>query len=94
MVKPVEVKALSGYRLWLKFSDGVAGEIDLGHLVGKGIFALWNDPATFEKVYIGEYGQISWSDAVDLCSDALYLSLTGKTPEQLFPSLASEAVHA
>jgi hypothetical protein len=94
MFRPVEVKALSGYRLWVRFSDGVEGEIDLGHLVWKGVFALWNDPAAFEKVYVGDYGQISWSDTVDICSDAIYLRVTGKTPEQLFPSLVPEAVHA
>ncbi len=94
MVRPLKVKALSGYRLWVRFSDGMEGEIDLKHLAGKGVFTLWNDPAALEKVYIGDYGQISWSDTVDICSDAIYLRVTGKTPEQVFPSLAPEAVHA
>lgn len=35
MVKPVEVKALPNYKLWVKYSDGVQGEVDLSHLVGR-----------------------------------------------------------
>lgn len=43
MVKPIQVKALPNYKLWLKYADGVEGEVDLAHLAGKGVFALWND---------------------------------------------------
>ncbi len=49
MFKPVQVKALPDYKLWLKYSDGVAGEVDLSHLAGKGVFALWDDYAAFDK---------------------------------------------
>ena len=45
MFKPVQVKALQGYKLWVKFSDGVEGEVNLSHLVGKGVFSKWNDYA-------------------------------------------------
>ena len=51
MFKPVQVKPLPSYRLWLKYADGVAGEVNLSHLAGKGVFALWNDYAAFERVY-------------------------------------------
>ena len=39
------------------------------------------------KVKIGETGELIWSEQVDLCPDALYLRLTGKKPEDIFPSL-------
>jgi len=55
MVQPVEVKALPNYRLWVKFFDGVEGEIDRSHLVGKDVIALWNDYSAFEKVHIGPH---------------------------------------
>ena len=51
MFRPVRVEALPNYRLWVEFADGVAGEVDLSHLVGKGVFALWDDYAAFETVY-------------------------------------------
>ena len=94
MFRPVKVEALPGYRLWVEFADGVAGEVDLSHLVGKGVFALWEDDAAFEQVYIGDVGQIAWSDTIDICPDNVYLQITGKTPEEMFPSLAAEAIGA
>ena len=94
MFRPVKVEALPGYRLWVEFADGVAGEVDLRHLVGKGVFALWEDYAAFEQVYIGDVGQIAWSDAIDICPDTVYMQISGKTPEELFPSLAAEVVGA
>ena len=30
----------------------------------------------------------------DMCADALYLEITGKTPEELFPRLAEARTHA
>ena len=94
MFKPVEVKALPDYKLWLRYEDGVAGEVDLVHLAGQGVFDLWNDYRAFEQVYIGPQGQIAWSEQIDLCPDALYLELTGKKPEDVFSNLKSEGVNA
>ncbi|MBI2908045.1 MAG: DUF2442 domain-containing protein [Chloroflexi bacterium] len=85
MVRPTQVRALEGYRLWLRFEDGVEGEVDLSHLAGRGVFAAWQDRAFFEAVRIDEAGAIAWGQDIDLCPDALYLKLTGKTPEELFP---------
>lgn len=65
----------------------ITGEVDLSHLVGKGVFQLWTDPKAFEEVTIGSGGEVRWSDAVDLCADALYLELTGKRADELFPNL-------
>jgi hypothetical protein len=92
--RPIEIKALSNYRLWIRFDDGVEGVIDLSHLVGKGIFRLWNDFSAFKKVYIGKHGEIVWSDDLEICPDSTYLKITGKTPEELFPRLCLEEVNA
>jgi hypothetical protein len=94
MLKPVEVRALPNYRLWVKYTDGVAGEIDLSHLVGKGVFAHWQDYHFFERVHIGPGRQIAWPEDIDLCPDAIYLKITGKQPHELFPSLQVEVVSA
>lgn len=94
MFTPVKVVALENYRLWIEYADGVQGEVDLTHLAGKGVFRLWNDSSEFEKVYIGEGGEIAWNETVDLCPDALYLKITGKTPEEIFPTLQKEKMYA
>ena len=84
---PVQVRLLDRYRLWVKYQDGTEGVADLSDLVGKGVFALWNDYEEFKKVHIGESGEIAWSERIDVCPDAIYLKITGKKPEDLFPRL-------
>jgi hypothetical protein len=39
----VEVRALRNYRIWVRFEDGLAGEVDLSNLAGRGVFrrASW-----------------------------------------------------
>ncbi|HWO92452.1 MAG TPA: DUF2442 domain-containing protein, partial [Methylomirabilota bacterium] len=36
MIRPVEVRPLAPYRIWLRYQDGTEGEVDLSHLAGKG----------------------------------------------------------
>ena len=89
MFNPVEVTPLSEFWLRVRYSDGVEGEVDLSHLAGKGVFSIWDDPQVFQAVTIGEAGEIRWSENVDLCSDSIYLEITGKTPEEVFPGLGA-----
>lgn len=94
MLKPVDVKALPGYKLRIRYADGVEGEVDVSHLVGEGVFSLWNDPTAFEKVSIGGSGQIRWGENVELCPDALYMEITGKRAQEVFPNLTKADVNA
>jgi hypothetical protein len=94
MLRAVEVKALSDYRIWVRFADGVAGEVDLSYLAGRGVFSLWQDYTAFQGVHLGPSGEIAWTDEVELCPDSIYLKLTGKTPEEIFPNLARAEVGA
>ena len=90
--RPVEVRPRPNYRLWLRYDDGTEGEIDLAHLVGQGVFAAWQDVDFFENVRIGDLGEVFWGDSIDMCPDALYLELTGKHPDELFPRLKAQSV--
>ena len=47
MLVTTEVRPLAGYRMWVRFSDGVEGEADLSHLVGSSVFTAWEDPVFF-----------------------------------------------
>ena len=89
-VRPVEVRALEPYRIWLRYDDGVEGEVDLSHLAGRRLFAAWQDPSFFSAVRLDPGGFVLWSNDIDLCGDALYLKLTGMSPEERFPSLAGQ----
>lgn len=89
-----QVEALKGYRLRLQFSDGAKGVVDVSDLVGKGVFSAWTDFDEFRKVKIGSSGELVWDDRIDLCADALYMKITGKKPEEIFPGLKMESVCA
>ena len=79
MYKIVEVKPLEGYRVWIKFADGLQGEVDLSDLAGKGVFASWSDPEQFKKVYIDpEAHTLAWPDGIDLAPDALHDDLVAE----------------
>jgi hypothetical protein len=55
---------------------------------------LWRNPHIFEQVQIGSFGELVWLDKIDLCPDSLYLKVTGKKPEDVFPTLCCEPVYA
>ena len=46
MIRPVEVRPLPNYRIWLRYADGTEGEVDLSHLAGQGVFAVWQEEVT------------------------------------------------
>ena len=85
MIRPIEVQPRLGYRIWLRYSDGASGEVDLSHLAGRGVFKAWNDPACFETVHIAPAGGIAWGEEIELCPDDLYVRLTGKSVAEVMP---------
>ncbi|HSK80608.1 MAG TPA: DUF2442 domain-containing protein [Thermoanaerobaculia bacterium] len=79
----VEARAAGGHRLYLRFEDGVDGEIDLGMLVEfKGVFEPLRDPEEVSRVRVDpETGTICWPNGADLDPDVLYAEITGKPIE-------------
>lgn len=84
MIEAVDVEPRTGYRIWIRYSDGASGEVDLSDMAGRGVFKVWLDRVFFEKVHVSGHGSIAWSDDIELCADAVYLKLTGKSAEDLF----------
>lgn len=93
-LKIIEMRPLDGYKIWLKFDDNTSGEVDLSHLAGKGVFAFWSFDENFKKVSTENGRSLVWSDEIDIDADTLYLKLTSKKPEELFPALKEEPSHA
>ena len=69
--------------MWIRYSDGTAGELDLSHLAGRGVFTTWIEPGYFERVHIAPHRAIAWDGSLELCPDALYMELTGKSFDEL-----------
>ena len=74
----IDLEARDKYRLWLRYSDGTEGVVDLSDMAHTELFADWQKPGTFEQVVIGEYGEIFWTDDASLCADSLFLGLTNQ----------------
>ncbi len=77
--RPVEVKPLAPFRIWLRFSDGAEGIVDLSHLAGLGVFRAWDEPGFFELAFISQESRtVTWPGELDLDPDVLYSQVTGK----------------
>lgn len=76
----VEVQALDGFRLKLRFEDGAEGVVDVAQLLPfTGVFAALRDRKEFLAVRVNpELGTICWPCGADLDPDVLYSLVSGK----------------
>lgn len=93
-ITPTRVEARPDFHIYLEFSDGTKGEVDLSDLASSEVFEKWKNPEFFRSVHVGDQREIKWDEEIELCADSLYLELTGKSPAQLFPKLRREQPHA
>ena len=82
MLVPTDVRPLAGYRIRLRFSDEVEGEIDLSHLAWAEPFQAWQDRAFFESVRLTPWGGIARSNGIDVDEDWIYKEFTGRTIDE------------
>jgi hypothetical protein len=79
LVDVVEVRVIDERRLYLRFEDGAAGEVDLDRLVRwEGVFEPLRDPQRFAEVRVDpDLGTIVWPNGADIDPDVLYSAVTG-----------------
>ena len=79
----VAVEARPGFRVWVRFENGVEGEADLSDLAGRGVFARWTEnPDAFAEVAVDpESGTLTWPGGLDVAPDRLYSDVTRVTGE-------------
>ncbi len=68
------VEALDGYRLHVRFIDGLEGEVDMSERVRSpraGVFVALADPDVFAQVHV-EFGAVTWPGELDLAPDAMH----------------------
>jgi len=80
MVDVTEVRPLGDHRVFIKFEDGVQGEIDIAEVIAfEGVFAPLRDPMRFAEVRVHpELGTVYWPNGADLDPDVLYSKVSGK----------------
>lgn len=70
-VKVVNVRHVRDHVLWLEFSDGLTGEVNLADELSGEMFALLRDPAAFAKARV-DYGTVVWPNGVDWAPESLH----------------------
>lgn len=67
-----EVTPLPGYRLFLRFNNGEAGEVDLSQELDGDAFAALQDPLQFATAYQHPVMQtVAWANGADLAPEFL-----------------------
>jgi hypothetical protein len=67
------VKVTGPFRLWLRFSDGVVGEVDLSADLRGPVFTGLRDPGVFGQAYLDpELGTVAWPNGADIAPETLY----------------------
>ena len=76
MVDVVQVKPLEAFRLWVKFSDGAEGVVDLSRLAARtgAMVAPLKEPAYFRRAFV-ESGVLTWPNGYDYAPSALYAEM-------------------
>ncbi len=73
MAKIVSVKPLDNYKIFVEFSDGLKGELNLKHLLKRKEYEKLNDLNVFNSVRIdAKTKDIIWDGGMNICKVAVY----------------------
>lgn len=73
MVNPVLVKAINENQLYIEYSDGLKGTLDLTKVKSRTEHQIPNSFAGFAKVKIDEStGDFVWENGANICKNASY----------------------
>jgi Protein of unknown function (DUF2442) len=65
-----EARYAGGYRVWLKFNDGLQGDVDLANEIYGEIFEPLKDPAYFASFKVD--WTLVWPNGADFAPEVLY----------------------
>jgi hypothetical protein len=69
----IEARHAGEYRVWLRFHDGLQGEINLADVLWGPIFEPLKSVDEFAKVYVEpEWHTLAWPNGADLAPESLY----------------------
>jgi hypothetical protein len=77
MIRVVAARPLSDSLIWVRFSDGVEAEIDLGDELHGTVFEPLRDAAYFRKVKVNpEIHTVVWPNGADFAPEFLYAKVS------------------
>ena len=82
MVRIETVQPLAGYRLKIRFNDGLEGVYSVEPEKRGGVFLRLTKPEIFNAVRINnDFGCVEWPGGIDLCPEAMHRTMTGAESE-------------
>jgi hypothetical protein len=82
-----EVRPQPGYKLFVRFFDGISGVVDLSALISSpraGVFSDLRDEKLFASAGI-VFGAVTWPNGLDLAPDTMHEALR-QSPEWQVPA--------
>jgi len=70
VIEVVEAAYRDGHRVWLKFNDGLEGEVDLGSELWGEVFEPLRDPAYFAAFRVDQ--TLTWPNGADFAPEFLH----------------------
>jgi hypothetical protein len=82
MVRIETAQPLAGYRLKVRFNDGLEGIYPVEPERRGGVFLKLLDAKTFNAVRVNpDFGCVEWPGGIDLCPDMMHRAMTGSAVE-------------
>ena len=73
LARVIDARHAGDYRVWLRFADGLSGEIDLERELWGPAFVSLRDVAEFARLRVEpDLGTIVWPNGADLAPEFLY----------------------
>jgi hypothetical protein len=79
LVEVVEARYLGGYRVWLRFDDGLVGELDLASELYGEVFEPLKDPEFFRAFVVDH--TLTWPNGADFAPEYLHERLAAIRPD-------------
>jgi len=69
----IEVRYVRDYTVWIKFEDGVQGDVDISRSFKGPVFEALHDHEYFKQVRVNpDLGTIVWPNGADVAPETLY----------------------
>jgi len=75
LIHVVEATYRGGYRVWLRFDDGLDGEVDLSAEIYGEVFEPLKDPEYFARFVVDD--TLTWPNGADFAPEFLHERVAG-----------------
>lgn len=83
MIRVVEARYVAGYVIWLRFNDGLSGELDLASELEGEVFEPLRDQSVFKSFVLHpELHTIVWANGADFAPEFLHEQVQARVQQR------------